>query len=416
MPGMFDISVRLKPIIAEPEIAPVIKKRRSRSRKLKRSQRSKSTAYLGFSSFYRKKKMRKKSESAFEVQGNKLSVETSKSFFEYSFKKVFYEDVSNKEVYKGIIRRDMKRILDGKWLTVMTYGTSGSGKTFTIFGEPEVEKGLISYAVEHMYSMMREMGVRPRVTCSILEIYNEQVSNLLPGNVGRVELRENERGEAVLKNAGTVEVKSASQLIELVAAGAKSRHIAENFSNKRSSRSHMIVLLDLEFMLGDRMITTKIAFLDLAGSERVVLGDKSLQTEGSSINKSLLALTNCITILSQKDKSAYVPYRDSKLTRLLKGFMDNNHIIKFLVCLKQEQRFLEESLITLNYAFKAQKIEKRKKIVKLNAGTTGFYKHKIAQLERELRLLKMRSPEQRKVSRAGLPIKSVWVVLGKLLL
>ena len=409
MSGMFDISVRLKPIISEPEPTPLQKNARLRSRRLARSRRSKSTAYLGFSSFYRKKKMRKKSESAFEVHGNKLSVETPKSFFEYSFKKVFYEDVNNQEVYKGVIRKDLKKIIDGKWLTVMTYGTSGSGKTYTIFGESNGERGLISYSVEHLYRIFAERRIRPRITCCILEIYNEQVSNLLPGNIERVELRENDRGEAVLKHAEYVEVKNAPELISLVESGAKSRHIAENFSNKRSSRSHMIVLLDLEFMRKGQLITSKIAFLDLAGSERVVLGDKSLQTEGSSINKSLLALTNCITILSQKDKKAYVPYRDSKLTRLLKGFMDNNQIIKFLVCLKQEQRFLEESLNTLNYAFQAQKIEKRKKIVKLNAGTTGFYKHKIAQLQKELRLLKMRSPEQRKVRtpRNTLPIKNV---------
>lgn len=147
------------------------------------------------------------------------------------------------------------------------------------------------------------------------------------------------------------------------------------------------------------MQISKIAFLDLAGSERVVLDKKDLLLEGANINRSLLALTNCITILSEKRPSSHVPYRDSKLTRILKDFMNKDNVIKFLVCLKQEKQFLEESLITLNYAFKAQKIEKTKNLIKLPTHSITFYKHKIQRLEKELKLLRMKSTSLEKRSR-----------------
>ena len=140
-------------------------------------------------------------------------------------------------------------------------------------------------------------------------------------------------------------------------------------------------------------------FLDLAGSERVVLDKKDLLIEGANINRSLLALTNCISILSEKKSNAYVPFRDSKLTRILKDFMTKDNVIKFLVCLKQEKQFLEESLITLNYAFKAQKIEKMRNLVKLPTHSITYYKHRISQLERELKLLRMKSTSLQRKSR-----------------
>ena len=146
------------------------------------------------------------------------------------------------------------------------------------------------------------------------------------------------------------------------------------------------------------MRSTKIAFLDLAGSERMVLDKKALMREGANINRSLLALTNCISILSEKKEGKYVPYRDSKLTRILKDYMAHENIIKFLVCLKQERRFLEESLITLNYAYRAQKIEKSKNLVKFQVNSVKYYKHKITQLEKELRLIKMKKNNQKSIS------------------
>lgn len=308
---------------------------------------------------------------------------------EYSFSRVFDEDTKNKSLYYDIVRNDLRKVLKGKWLTMMTYGTSGSGKTHTIFGDASGrERGLVYYACEQLFKIFRKKKIAFEMTCCLLEIYNETIRNLVPHNNCKVDLLEDEYGEIKLQRAERVPVTDSDSLISLVERGAASRHIAENFSNKRSSRSHMIVLIELTFHYKGEMRSSKVAFLDLAGSERVVLDRKALLREGANINKSLLALTNCISVLAS-GKSRHVPYRDSKLTRILKDFMGGNNIIKFLVCLKQEKMWLEESLMTLNYAYRAQKIEKSQNILKLQVNTVPYYKHKITQLEQELRLLKM---------------------------
>jgi kinesin family protein 18/19 len=327
--------------------------------------------------------------SAFEVTGNKLSANTGKNYLEYSFDQIYQEEVGNQEIYYDILKGDMKKILKGKWLTMMTYGTSGSGKTHTIFGDSiGKERGLVYFASDQLFKLFKKKKISFEMTCCLLEIYNENITNLLPFNKSRVDLLEDEYGEIILQHAQRVEVQSSDELKKIVEAGAQSRHIAENFSNKRSSRSHMIVLLEISFHYKGELRHTKVAFLDLAGSERMVLDKKELMREGANINRSLLALTNCISILAEKNSKKHVPYRDSKLTRILKDFMAHENIIKFLVCLKQEKRFLEESLITLNYAYRAQKIEKSKNLVKFQVNSVKYYKHKITQLEKELKLLK----------------------------
>ena len=316
-------------------------------------------------------------------------VNTKKNYMEYNFSRVYDEHTKNKSLYMDIVRNDLKRVLQGKWLTLMTYGTSGSGKTHTIFGDATgKERGLVYYACDQLFKIFKKKKIRFEMTCCLLEIYNETIRNLVPQNNCKVELLEDERGDIQLQRAERVPVQDLESLIHLVQEGAASRHIAENFSNKRSSRSHMIVLLELTFYYKNQMRSSKVAFLDLAGSERVVLDRKMLLREGANINRSLLALTNCISVLAS-GKTRHVPYRDSKLTRILKDFMAQNNIIKFLVCLKQEQMWLEESLMTLNYAYRAQQIEKSENILKLQLNTVPYFKHKIVQLEQELRLIKM---------------------------
>ena len=394
MTSMFDISVRLKPLLKGKTRA----EWEGRGKRLK-SRRAKSSAFLPKRN-QEKEKRGKPGKGSFEVSQNKLSVKTEKNFYEYTFNKVFDAKSRNKAIYEELIKKDLKKVLQGKWLTVMTYGTSGSGKTFTIFGDSfGQERGIVYFSCQKIFQMFREKEITYTMNCSLLEIYNEQITNLLPNNKKKVEVLENENKDIVLQHAEKVEITSAKQLISLVEAGAKSRHIAENFSNKKSSRSHMIVLLELEFLYKEQMHLSKVAFLDLAGSERVVLDKKDLLLEGANINRSLLALTNCISILSEKKANLHVPYRDSKLTRILKDFMNKENVIKFLVCLKQEEQFVEESLITLNYAFKAQKIEKKKHLIKLPTHSVTYYKHKIGQLERELRLLRMKSSSLEKKSR-----------------
>ena len=399
MKQMFDISIRLKPIFANRPfdndiIDPGFGDRVNRFDQdhFPNKHRSKSSRISPISRrrIESTKKISNNHQSAFEINGNKLCANTGKNYLEYLFNQIYHEDTSNQDIYEDLLRGDIKQILRGKWLTLMTYGTSGSGKTHTIFGDSlGSERGLVFFACDQIFKLFRKKKISFEMSVCLLEIYNEQITNLLPFNKSRVELLEDEFGEIILQRAERVPVQNSQELKDLVEAGAKSRHIAENFSNKRSSRSHMIVLLEMSFHYKGSLRGSKVAFLDLAGSERMVLEKKDLMREGANINRSLLALTNCISILAEKNSKKHVPYRDSKLTRILKDFMAHENLIKFLVCVKQERRFLEESLITLNYAYRAQKIEKSKNLVKFQVNSVKFYKHKISQLEKELRLLKM---------------------------
>lgn len=398
MASLFDICVRLRPFIEDSNEDSQVNNNPGKRLKNKRS---KSSAVHQVKRIKKNKKRKNTEKSLFEVNDNKLSVTTDKNFFEYSFNQVFNEKTKNKKIYNELIKKDLKKkVLNGKWMTIMTYGTSGSGKTFTIFGDTYgEEKGIIYHTCEKLFKMFEKKNITNEMTVSLLEIYNEQITNLFPNNRNKVEVVDNPNREMVLLNAQKEKVESAESLISLIQKGAKTRHIAENFSNKRSSRSHMIVLLELSFIYKNSLKNSKIIFLDLAGSERVVFDQKDLMKEGANINKSLLALTNCISILSEGKSHAHVPYRNSKLTRILKEFMTRNNAIKFLVCLKQENTFIEESINTLNYAFKAQKIEQVKNLVKLPTQSISFYKHKINRLEKELKLLRMKNKQspQRKI-------------------
>ena len=256
MKNMFDISIRLKPMLRSkafnnPDMDPSPRQRTNRfyDEQLTNNKRSKSSN----SSPISKKRIDLKHdgnlyESAFEVQGNKLSANTGKNYLEYAFNHVYEEDTQNRDIFQDMLKRDIKQILKGKWLTMMTYGTSGSGKTHTIFGDSlGDQKGLVYYASDQIFRLLKKKKISFELSVSLLEIYNEQITNLLPYNKSKVDLLEDENGEVILQRAEKVLVESSDELKSIVQAGAESRHIAENFSNKRSSRSHMTVLLEIVF-------------------------------------------------------------------------------------------------------------------------------------------------------------------------
>lgn len=251
MKNMFDICIRLKPILKRRDFSNFAKEHspRQRSNRFNENQGSnpKRSKSSNWSPIHTKAKPNLQ-ESAFEVHGNKLSANTGKNYLEYAFNQIYEEDSRNKDIFEDMLKRDIKAILKGKWLTMMTYGTSGSGKTHTIFGDSEGnQRGLVYLASEKIFRLFKRKKISFELSCSLLEIYNEQITNLFPHNKGKVELLEDEYGEVVLQRAEKILVENAEELREIIEAGAQSRHIAENFSNKRSSRSHMIVLLEIVF-------------------------------------------------------------------------------------------------------------------------------------------------------------------------
>ena len=157
----------------------------------------------------------------------------------------------------------------------------------------------------------------------------------------------------------------------MIEEGNSRRMIAETRANELSSRSHAIVIINVENTVGERVYEGKFSLVDLAGSEKQSVysneGRGIRNFEGSNINRSLLTLGNCINILSDTARKQFIPYRDSKLTRLLKDSLGGNTKTVMIACISQSVACYEETANTLKYACRANKIEK---VVKQNVRDT----------------------------------------------
>ncbi len=180
-------------------------------------------------------------------------------------------------------------------------------------------------------------------------------------------VEDNEKG-IIIPDLTEYEISSADQILAYIMKGNKKRTMASTHSNTFSSRSHAILNITLEqvpdmddFSCNMKVIQSKLTMIDLAGSERAsVTKNRGIRLkEGANINRSLLALGNCINILSDTNKKgAFVPYRDSKLTRLLKHSLGGNTITIMIACISSSYQAYEETINTLKYANRARCIEK----------------------------------------------------------
>lgn len=168
-------------------------------------------------------------------------------------------------------------------------------------------------------------------------MYNEQVFDLLVDNSENLQVLEDSERGVVVMDLVEREVETAEEANDLIVEGNHRRVMAQTNANEFSSRSHALVLISIERVVGDKIITAKLSMVDLAGSEKgtVYENNKAIRSlEGSNINKSLLALGNCIMMLSDGKKvSGFVPYRDSKLTRLLKDSLGGNTKTVMIACI-----------------------------------------------------------------------------------
>ena len=275
----------------------------------------------------------------------------------------------------------MDNVLNGYNSTVFAYGITGTGKTHTIFGDLQkymdfdsyeenlkltYEMGICVYAVDYLFSKIDSNQEKDfKIKISYLEIYNEQVIDLLDEkSSNNLMIVEDIYKGILVPDLSEYNVKSNKELISLIMKGNSKRTMAPTGENLFSSRSHSILQIVIEQRTKVRdtkeeILISKFLLVDLAGSERSGL-EKGIRThEGKNINKSLLSLGNCINILSDKSKKgAFVPYRDSKLTRLLKDSLAGNIMSVMIACVSPSPTCYDETVNTLKYALKARKIEK----------------------------------------------------------
>lgn len=326
----------------------------------------------------------------------------------FTFDYVFDIESQQEDIYVQSIEKLIEGCFEGYNATVFAYGQTGAGKTYTMgtgfdVNIMEIEQGIIPRAVKHLFKCIEEkkhsaikQGLPPpefKVNAQFLELYNEEVLDLFDttrdidskNKKSNIKIHEDSAGGIYTVGVTTRTVNAEAEMMQCLKLGALSRTTASTQMNVQSSRSHAIFTvhlcqtrvcppLDAENTTDNRIIsestqlnefetlTAKFHFVDLAGSERLkrtgATGERA--KEGISINCGLLALGNVISALGDKSKKAtHVPYRDSKLTRLLQDSLGGNSQTVMIACISPSDRDFMETLNTLKYANRARNIKNK---------------------------------------------------------
>uniref|UniRef100_A0A2K5HFH9 Kinesin-like protein KIF21A n=1 Tax=Colobus angolensis palliatus TaxID=336983 RepID=A0A2K5HFH9_COLAP len=326
----------------------------------------------------------------------------------FTFDYVFDIDSQQEQIYIQCIEKLIEGCFEGYNATVFAYGQTGAGKTYTMgtgfdVNIVEEEQGIISRAVKHLFKSIEEKkhiaiknGLPPpdfKVNAQFLELYNEEVLDLFDttrdidakNKKSSIRIHEDSTGGIYTVGVTTRTVNTESEMMQCLKLGALSRTTASTQMNVQSSRSHAIFTIhvcqtrvcpqiDADSATDNKIIsesaqmnefetlTAKFHFVDLAGSERLkrtgATGERA--KEGISINCGLLALGNVISALGDKSKRAtHVPYRDSKLTRLLQDSLGGNSQTIMIACVSPSDRDFMETLNTLKYANRARNIKNK---------------------------------------------------------
>ncbi|KAI8907325.1 P-loop containing nucleoside triphosphate hydrolase protein, partial [Gorgonomyces haynaldii] len=311
---------------------------------------------------------------------------SSKSF---TFDHVFESRALQQSVYEQAVAPLVDRFLEGFNATILAYGQTGSGKTYSMgialdsinALEDSANQGIVPRAIDNIFRYLteskRKMGdsFKHHVTVSFLELYNEELVDLLnprprsaSGTHSGPSIREDGSGKIVWYNVLEEPVTSPEELLNVLQRGTLCRTTGSTDMNASSSRSHAIFTVTLRqdipatSDLPDRKLISKFHFVDLAGSERLkrtnAEGDR--KKEGISINQGLLALGNVISALGDETRrSSHVPYRDSKLTRMLQDSLGGNSQTLMLACISPSDMNYGETVNTLHYANRARNIKNR---------------------------------------------------------
>uniref|UniRef100_A0A0E0CZD5 Kinesin motor domain-containing protein n=1 Tax=Oryza meridionalis TaxID=40149 RepID=A0A0E0CZD5_9ORYZ len=323
-------------------------------------------------------------------EGNITIITPSKSGKEgrktFSFNKVFGPSATQDEVFLDT-QPLIRSVLDGYNVCIFAYGQTGSGKTYTMSGPKnmtEQTQGVNYRALSDLFKLaeQRKGAFTYDIAVQMIEIYNEQVRDLLVND----EIRNNSQNGLNVPDASLVRVASTMDVMELMNVGQKNRAVGATALNDRSSRSHSCLTVHVQGrdLTSGSILRGCMHLVDLAGSERV---DKSEVTgerlkEAQHINKSLSALGDVIASLAQK--SAHVPYRNSKLTQLLQDSLGGQAKTLMFVHISPESDALGESISTLKFAERVSTVELGAARLNKESGEVKELKEQIARLKSSL--------------------------------
>lgn len=277
----------------------------------------------------------------------------------YAFDLVADSTLGNRSLYERILRDMVEYVQRGYNVTVFTYGATGSGKTHTMIGS-SFDPGLIPLAIDDLFALIEtDNEYDNEVTCSFLEVYNETIYDLTQQMSSPLELREGPGNESVVAGLVKHKVSRADAVRKILTRGSTQRRTEATDANETSSRSHAVFEVTVKrgekHCYAQRVTCGKLTMIDLAGAERAKHtqnGGRQLR-DGANINNSLLALANCITALG-KNKDVHIPFRNSKLTRLLKDALCGNSRTIMIANVSSSTQQYEHIVNTLKYADRAK--------------------------------------------------------------
>ncbi|RDX93421.1 Kinesin-like protein KIN-12E, partial [Mucuna pruriens] len=328
----------------------------------------------------------------------------------FTFDLVADENVSQEELFKVAGLPMVENCVGGYNSCMFAYGQTGSGKTHTMLGDIEggtrrhsVNCGMTPRIFEHLFSRIqkekevrRDEKLKFTCKCSFLEIYNEQILDLLDPSSNNLQIREDSKKGVYVENLKEIEVTYAREVIQLLIQGAANRKVAATNMNRASSRSHSVFTCIIESQWESQGVThfryARLNLVDLAGSER----QKSSGAEGerlkeaTNINKSLstlgLVIMNLVSI--SNGKSLHVPYRDSKLTFLLQDSLGGNSKTIIIANISPSISCSLETLSTLKFAQRAKFIKNNAIVNEDASGDVIAMRIQIQQLKKEVSRLR----------------------------
>ncbi|NXH64906.1 KI18A protein, partial [Rhabdornis inornatus] len=301
----------------------------------------------------------------------------------FMFDAIFDDSSSQLEVFEHTTKNLIDGFLNGYNCTVLAYGATGAGKTHTMLGSPE-DPGVMYLTMMTLYKRMDQ--IKEDKTCDVavsyLEVYNEQIRDLLVKS-GPLAVREDGQQGVVVQGLTLHQPKSAEEILQMLDYGNKNRTQHPTDVNASSSRSHAVFQIylrqqDKTASINQNIRIAKMSLIDLAGSERAnATNAKGARfVEGTNINRSLLALGNVINALADPKSKKHIPYRNSKLTRLLKDSLGGNCRTIMIAAISPSSLFYDDTYNTLKYANRAKDIKSSLKsnVVSLDSHISQYAK------------------------------------------
>ncbi|XP_050227654.1 kinesin-like protein KIN-5C [Mercurialis annua] len=307
----------------------------------------------------------------------------------FNFDKVFGPSAQQKDLYEQAVVPIVNEVLEGFNCTIFAYGQTGTGKTYTMEGECKRSKsgpngelpseaGVIPRAVKQIFDTLEGQNAEYSVKVTFLELYNEEITDLLaPDEISKVNMEEKQKkqlplmedgkGGVLVRGLEEEIVTSANEIFTLLERGSAKRRTAETLLNKQSSRSHSLFTITIHIKEatpeGEELIKCgKLNLVDLAGSENISRSGarEGRAREAGEINKSLLTLGRVINALVEH--LGHIPYRDSKLTRLLRDSLGGRTKTCIIATVSPAVHCIEETLSTLDYAYRAKNIKNKPEV------------------------------------------------------